>query len=1075
MTRRLVQVCNTVMEVSWLLALVSIPIFFNIYTSRVFEPDKITLFRTLALVMAAAWLMKELALKAADQSQVPAPRPGTRRTTRPLREDFLPDGEVIGPDNRPFTRKIIARPLMIPAYILSFAYIAATLISIVPGVSWWGSYDRLQGTYTFFSYVVFFLVIAFNMRERRQVERAITFILLTNLPVTLYGIMQHNKADPLPWQGDTTFRVTSTMGNAIFIAAYLIMVATLVMYRLLTTGKWLIEHRTEFSRNSSGRARNTALSWFALYGFFFLFMLGLFMVVLNMNANYRPETTGVARASGSIESAGTAAGTANQLVGGTTIGPFWSLPLAVLISFGIFFLFTVKRKDTDNNYLFRMVEFGCYLLLIGLALVVIIYSKSRGPLAGLLVGLFLLPPILFAVYKKWRLLAGWLGVGLLGGLLLLLFNLPAGSTPFEPVFKELRKNPEIARFGEFLQTEDGTGKVRRLIWETDFEILGNAASKDPLRLILGHGPESMYYITPRFYQPELGWYEARNAIPDRSHNAYLDSLVTTGIFGLIAYMAFLGLYFYYCVYFLRRTRRFEYRVLLACLMSGMVGHLVEIITGIQIVSSWMMFWFFGGLVVVIGGLVKGSHDPQEVTQVQEQKKPDKEPVAVEAGVPREKKARTPERSTRSGAKVTTIRSNSPAFTSGFFDASLYNVPDAPVKGWYWAVLVAVVVFSLYFAIVANFMPIAADTAFKQGQNLASSQRPDEAIIYYRQAATTAVQEDRYALYLGQGYLDLADKARTSEQQKTSQNQQPAASILNLAINYLKLSEAELKRANEIAPLNPDHYSNLARLYGQWLNYEPARRKELLNKQIEWYEKTLEYAPRNARIRGEYAATLVNASRNNDGTVDQKLQERAIAAGEEAVRVDPCFEFPRWVLGDIYLGAGKADEAASQHARVAELAPKEMGNNNSRYLQRLQIMAASPQVNPALFIPNLQSFVARKDVKQEPVAGLSDDPCAEVRRAALSRELTDTDKAFIYQTMGIYLYHQNRQAEAESRLVEANRLSPSSAFTHAYLAAIYKRSNREQQAAQESQKALELAGQNTELRPVIEGFLASNAQ
>ena len=46
------------MEAAWLAAVIVVPVFFNIYSSRIFEPDKITLLRSLALIVLAAWLVK---------------------------------------------------------------------------------------------------------------------------------------------------------------------------------------------------------------------------------------------------------------------------------------------------------------------------------------------------------------------------------------------------------------------------------------------------------------------------------------------------------------------------------------------------------------------------------------------------------------------------------------------------------------------------------------------------------------------------------------------------------------------------------------------------------------------------------------------------------------------------------------------------------------------------------------------------------------------------------------------------------------------------------------------------------
>ena len=50
--------CDKVLEIGWLLAVIITPLFFNVYSSRVFEPDKLTTLRTVALIMAAVWVVK---------------------------------------------------------------------------------------------------------------------------------------------------------------------------------------------------------------------------------------------------------------------------------------------------------------------------------------------------------------------------------------------------------------------------------------------------------------------------------------------------------------------------------------------------------------------------------------------------------------------------------------------------------------------------------------------------------------------------------------------------------------------------------------------------------------------------------------------------------------------------------------------------------------------------------------------------------------------------------------------------------------------------------------------------------
>ncbi len=60
-------------------------------------------------------------------------------------------------------------------------------------------------------------------------------MLLTSLPISIYGIIQHYGLDPLPWGGDVKERVAGNMGNAIFVAAYLIMAVFLTLERLVNS------------------------------------------------------------------------------------------------------------------------------------------------------------------------------------------------------------------------------------------------------------------------------------------------------------------------------------------------------------------------------------------------------------------------------------------------------------------------------------------------------------------------------------------------------------------------------------------------------------------------------------------------------------------------------------------------------------------------------------------------------------------------------------------------------------------------------------------------------------------------
>lgn len=58
MPTKLSRFCEGLMEAAWLAAVIIVPLFFNVYSSRIFEPDKISILRSLALLVIGAWFVK---------------------------------------------------------------------------------------------------------------------------------------------------------------------------------------------------------------------------------------------------------------------------------------------------------------------------------------------------------------------------------------------------------------------------------------------------------------------------------------------------------------------------------------------------------------------------------------------------------------------------------------------------------------------------------------------------------------------------------------------------------------------------------------------------------------------------------------------------------------------------------------------------------------------------------------------------------------------------------------------------------------------------------------------------------
>jgi cyclophilin family peptidyl-prolyl cis-trans isomerase/Flp pilus assembly protein TadD/O-antigen ligase len=530
--------CDKVIEAGWLAAVVVVPLVFNIHSNRVFEPDKLSVLRSIALVMAAAWLIQAIEDWRVSKSKGPD----------------TADGPSIW-------QRIWKTPLVLPNLLLVLAYMLSTALSVTWKVSLFGSYQRLQGTYTTLSYIVIFFLILEGLRTKRQLNRLITTAILVSFPIALYGLVQHFGLDPLPWGGNVTTRVASNMGNAIFVTAFLIMVVPLTLSRLLENWQQAVgqvETRdlllgalafvllvAALLAGMLWRVDETRLwvRWVAL-------LVGLSLqvpVYLLSPTERRPKVLTISL----------------PLTFAFLVGFSWILELLFppgvpnyfwlgLLAMVIFTLAMVAFAYYLRKPVARLLLLAIYFVILITQLVCIFYTQSRGPLLGLLVGLFFYFAIL-GLIKRRRWLSWTVGALAIGVMLfLVMFN-----TVESPLMDKLREVRYVGRLGKVLQIEEGTGRVRILIWEGAVDLIswhpplegpGEDGWQDPfnaIRPIVGYGPESMYVAYNRFYPPDLAHFEKRNASPDRSHNETFDALVTTGWIGLAAYLFLVTSAFYY--------------------------------------------------------------------------------------------------------------------------------------------------------------------------------------------------------------------------------------------------------------------------------------------------------------------------------------------------------------------------------------------------------------------------------------------------------------------------------------------------------------------------------------------------
>jgi tetratricopeptide (TPR) repeat protein/O-antigen ligase len=1088
MQTRLSRFCSHVIEAGWLTAVVVVPLFFNVYSSRVFEPDKLTLLRSIALVMIAAWAIRTL-----EEG-----RAGTSAADRSPASLWA---------------RIRSTPLVLPTLLLIGIYLISTLVSVNSRASLWGSYQRLQGTYTTLAYLVIFFLILRDLRRPSQIRRLVTTAVIVSLPISIYGLIQHYGLDPLPWGGDVSYRVAANMGNAIFVAAYLVMVLPLTLSR----------------------------------------------VVESVSAILRAEET------------------------------VW--------------------RD--------VILATSYLFILAVQIICILFSKSRGPWMGLMAGLFFFV-LLLALVRRWRIVTyASIAAALLGGLFLVLLNLP--GTPLEP----FRTLPYVGRLGRVFETDVGTGKVRVLIWQGAVQLAsphapivypsGQVDILNPIRPLIGYGPESMYVAYNRFYPPDLAHYEARNASPDRSHNETFDALVMTGVVGFLVYMLLFAAVFYYGLRWLgaiatprqrllfiglwlgggvagatffglwqgahfigvglpfgialgligylivravlmrqgRVSLRGPHQLLLIGLISALIAHFVEIHFGIAIAATRTYFWTYAALMVVIGHHLSAPRPPAEQmapgepsspgrrrrrrTAIREARKDDPQGrrwggdllVAallmslilvtmgfdyvtaqfdlsagqrsilwlfaltwlVGSAVALGEWGRGKVESWGTAIAVYAMVSvgvfllflvthdyqirlqSAPTTLKGVLDianriagilphyylyllALLLAMGAAMFKGrrlpelkwrranwWLYPLLMMVTFFVVY---ATNLQVVMADIIYKQAQPYDQKQQWAVSIPLYRRALKLVPHEDFYYLFLGRALLENA--------KDTSPDQPGVASELSLRDlmtmdpermaqmsrqELLEASRLVLQQAQTVNPLNTDHSANLGRLHRTWAEMvtAPAERDAMLSQAEAYYDQATSLSPHNAQLWNEWG--LVH--------IVQGDSEKALEKYERSLSLDQEYEQTYALVGDLYMSQQKWEQSAESYRRVVELRP-----NLLQAHATLGYIYAQQGKTERAIEENL--FVAERSPK---------DYNSRKNLALLYRQVGDTEQALVQARRAWELAPEDQKSGVAGLIsqlgghVEAPQEAAASLQDHLDEGRQYLEEERWAEAAQAYDRALEM--------------------
>lgn len=773
-----------------------------------------------------------------------------------------------------------AEPLLLA--ILAFLAVAAlsTLTSIAPVRSFAGSYLRSQGLYTTACCVFLSLAVAANLRTATQAGRLVTAMILTSLPAAAYGIVQAQGLDPLTWTTDWKGRAASTQGNPVFLGALLCLVAPITLTRLGASVARL---------RSRAREPESALRPVAVAGLIVmaqLAALGGFLVV----------------------------GAADPAI--------WWAALPVL---GLFVLLVLLTPSVPAGRRGAAVAAAAYALALGAQVSAIVLSASRGPLLGLVAGCGVVGAVWLVRQRARRVRLATLAAA-------------AAAAAVAVAAVAFATGPS-ERLSALTESGGGSGRIRVLVWKGSLELLAERPVAkpggdplNPLRPLLGYGPETFRDVYAHVYQPELGRLDPETpfAVPDRAHNALLDSLVAGGVLGLLAYLAVFHVFFALALERLglvsagsrRRVRALIGLTGLAGLglylaivvwrgppaqearpphapapaaVLGFLGlgvaHFVETLFGFGTISSLGYVWLAFGVVAAARSLRRA--------EAAEDVPPSPRGLAWAALYG------TATAGVVGAAALWDLGEELPAplvlaagigwvaAAVGVWAALRPGLPDEArgtltARGAPWTRVAAVVAAAVAAAlVVGNGASVAADVHFRnavvrQGAGDRAGVRAEYALAL-RLAPRNDYYHQRYGeLLAGQHEFRTAEKA--------------------------------FRRALALAPTDAASYGGLARFYRTWAAASVGeKQKRLLARAAAWYRESVRRAPRSYILRLELGRTELALG-------DHRAAVDALVA---AVAVEPARDLTeaRELLADAYLRLGDpARAAAAYRDALARLRP-----------------------------------------------------------------------------------------------------------------------------------------------------------
>jgi putative inorganic carbon (HCO3(-)) transporter len=263
---------------------------------------------------------------------------------------------------------------------------------------------------------------------------------------------------------------------------------------------------------------------------------------------------------------------------GSTLGqPVFLGNYLVLVSF----LAVYKMKAASNFWLKASYAFVFFINALCLAV-----TYTRAAWLGFLFGCLLLGAYYLKTWVKRSLKPGKAFYRSLAGAAALLLLISGG------VVVSQKDSLFVQRLKSSFDFSVGSVFLRFQYWQGALELIG----KSP---IIGYGPESQHVLFLDYYNSKWAERENINAFSDRAHNEYLDIALTSGLLGLLSYLAIIGLIISIFVKRWRAAGDGGDAQLDLALAAGLLAYSLTVFFSFSTVEISALFWLCAVILIIL--------------------------------------------------------------------------------------------------------------------------------------------------------------------------------------------------------------------------------------------------------------------------------------------------------------------------------------------------------------------------------------------------------------------------------------------------------------------------------------------